>query len=173
MLPVTATIGDLAAMSSRRCSPTSDADRGLDVALASWTMALTSAGDRGAQRSGSEEHRRVAAATVRGDDPGLGAAELSERDIAAVDFTRNPASLLHALEVIARDPREIDKVTAATAPLWFEVPERAYRGWDTDQAPADVGGTRAPSPRCVRWLAWGPNHTGRMFDPAHHVRAGP
>jgi len=21
---------------------------------------------------------------------------------------------------------------AATAPLWFEVPERAYRGWDTD-----------------------------------------
>jgi len=105
----------------------------LDVALASWTVALTSAGiealnDQGVKSIVGWLPRRFAVMiqvwALR--------SSARERDIAAVDFTRNPASLLHALEVIARDPREIDKVTAATAPLWFEVPERAYRGWDTD-----------------------------------------
>jgi hypothetical protein len=41
-------------------------------------------------------------------------------------------SLLNALEVIAQDPSEILKVSPATAPLWFEVPRRAYRSRDSD-----------------------------------------
>ena len=47
-------------------------------------------------------------------------------DRAAVRFTRNPVSLIDALEVLDRDDTEIHAVTRATAPLWIEVPRRVY-----------------------------------------------
>ena len=104
-----------------------------DVALSSWSVALTGAGIEAVGSSGFK--------SVLGWLPAHGAARLQgwvlrstarERDRAAVWFTRNPMSLLHALEVIAEDPSEILKASPATAPLWFEVPARAYRGWGSD-----------------------------------------
>ena len=107
----------------------------LDVALSSWSVALTGAGIEAVHDAGFK--------SIVGFLPAMGAAHLQswvmrstaqERDRAAVWFTRNPMSLLHALEVLAKDTSEILKVSPATAPLWFEVPRRAYRSWDTDPA---------------------------------------
>ena len=72
-----------------------------------------------------------------------------ERDKAAVRFTRNPTALLHALEAIRADPHEVQRVSAATAPLWFEVParvggcphdpRRANRGAEDPGRPGSLG----------------------------------
>jgi heat shock protein HtpX len=105
--------------------------RSYDVALASWTVALTggaiSALDSdGGLLSGVIGYvpRRVAewlqVWALR--DQG------TERDRAAVRFTRNPASLLRALEKLDADTAEIGKVTRATAPLWIEFPAKVLAG---------------------------------------------
>jgi Zn-dependent protease with chaperone function len=97
-----------------------------DVALSSWSVALTGAGIEAVSDGGlgsvlgwlpAHGARRLQAWVLR--------ATAEERDRAAVWFTRNPMSLLHALEVLAEDPSEILKASPATAPLWFEVPPRA------------------------------------------------
>jgi Zn-dependent protease with chaperone function len=97
-----------------------------DVALSSWSVALTGAGIEAVNDGGlgsilgwlpAHGARRLQAWVLR--------ATAEERDRAAVWFTRNPTSLLHALEVLAEDPNEILKASPATAPLWFEVPTRA------------------------------------------------
>jgi Zn-dependent protease with chaperone function len=97
-----------------------------DVALSSWSVALTGAGIEAVGDGGL--------GSILGWLPAHGARRLQawvlrstaeERDRAAVWFTRNPMSLLHALEVLAEDPNEILKASPATAPLWFEVPKRA------------------------------------------------
>jgi Zn-dependent protease with chaperone function len=97
-----------------------------DVALSSWSVALTGAGIEAVSDGGLGR--------ILGWLPAHGAKRLQawvlrstarERDRAAVWFTRNPMSLLHALEVLAADPNEILKASPATAPLWFEVPTRA------------------------------------------------
>ena len=44
-----------------------------------------------------------------------------------MQFTRNPASLIDALEALRDDPTQIHSVTRATAPLWLEVPEQDGR----------------------------------------------
>ena len=107
----------------------------LDVALSSWSVALTGAGIEAVNDGGFQ--------SIVGWLPAFGAGRLQswvlrstarERDRAAVWFTRNPMSLLNALEVIAQDPSEILEVSPATAPLWFEVPRRAYRSWDSDES---------------------------------------
>ena len=107
----------------------------LDVALSSWSVALTGAGIEAVNDGGFK--------SIVGFLPAFGAGRLQswvlrstarERDRAAVWFTRNPMSLLNALEVLAQDPSEILKVSPATAPLWFEVPRRAYRGWNSDSS---------------------------------------
>jgi len=55
----------------------------------------------------------------------------TERDRAAVRFTRNPASLLRALEKLDADTSEVGHVTRATAPLWIEFPARVLAGSPT------------------------------------------
>lgn len=95
-----------------------------DVALSSWTVALT-----GAAMGALDDD----VSKLVGKLPFLASGRLRrwamrdaafERDKAAVRFTRNPSSLLHALETLRDNPLELQRVSAATAPLWFEVPAR-------------------------------------------------
>jgi len=95
-----------------------------DVALSSWTVALT-----GAAMGALDDD----VSKLVGKLPFWASGRLRrwamrdaafERDKAAVRFTRNPTALLHALEAVGADPREVQRVSAATAPLWFEVPAR-------------------------------------------------
>ncbi|MBM3659544.1 MAG: hypothetical protein FJW95_08560 [Actinobacteria bacterium] len=95
-----------------------------DVALSSWTVALTGA----AMGALDDDVSRLV-----GKLPFWASGRLRrwamrdaafERDKAAVRFTRNPSSLLHALETLREEPLEVERVSAATAPLWFEVPAR-------------------------------------------------
>jgi Zn-dependent protease with chaperone function len=99
-----------------------------DIALSSWTVALTGG----------------AIAALDGDDNGLAsilgwlpnrlAQRLqiwalrdlaSGRDRCAISFTKNPASLVRALEKLDADRTQLLRVSRATAPLWVEFPERA------------------------------------------------
>ena len=95
-----------------------------DVALSSWTVALTGAAIGALDDDLSQFVGRLpfrASARLRRwalRDTAL------DRDRAAVRFTRNPVGLLRALEAIEADPREVQRVSAATAPLWLEVPAR-------------------------------------------------
>lgn len=95
-----------------------------DVALSSWTVALT-----GAAMGALDDD----VSKLVGKLPFWASGRLRrwamrdaafERDKAAVRFTRNPTALLHALEAIRADPQEVQRVSVATAPLWFEVPAR-------------------------------------------------
>jgi Zn-dependent protease with chaperone function len=99
-----------------------------DVALSSWTVAIT-----GAAIAAMDD----GVTQLIGWIPYKGSIWLQnwatrdtarERDRAAVRFTRNPASLIDALDVLDRDATEIQAVTRATAPLWIEVPRRVYGG---------------------------------------------
>jgi len=97
-----------------------------DVALSSWTVALT-----GAAIAAMDD----GVTQFVGWIPYKGSIWLQswatrdtarERDRAAVRFTRNPVSLIDALEALDRDETEIKAVTRATAPLWIEVPRHVY-----------------------------------------------
>ena len=101
-----------------------------DVALSSWTVALT-----GAAIAAMDD----GVTQFVGWIPYKGSIWLQswatrdtarERDRAAVRFTRNPVSLIDAVEVLDRDETEIRSVTRATAPLWIEVPRHVYGGGD-------------------------------------------
>lgn len=105
--------------------------RSWDVALASWTVALTGGAisaldDDGGPVSGLigwvprrlAEWLQVWALRDQG----------AERDRAAVRFTRNPASLVRALERLDADPTEVGRVSRATAPLWIEFPAGVLAG---------------------------------------------
>ena len=95
-----------------------------DVALSSWTVALTSAAISEVDDDG--------AASIIGWLPYKASVWLQrwalrdsarrDRDRAAVQFTRNPVSLINALEALRDDATQIHSVTRATAPLWIEVP---------------------------------------------------
>jgi heat shock protein HtpX len=94
-----------------------------DVALSSWTVALTSAAISEVDDDG--------AASIIGWLPYKASVWLQgwalrdsarDRDRAAVQFTRNPVSLIDALEALRDDSTQIHSVTRATAPLWIEVP---------------------------------------------------
>lgn len=108
--------------------------RSYDVALASWTVALTGGAISALDSDGGLVSgvigfipRRVAewlqVWALR--DQG------TERDRAAVRFTRNPASLLRALEKLDTDTTEVGRVTRATAPLWIEFPAKVLAGSST------------------------------------------
>jgi heat shock protein HtpX len=108
--------------------------RSYDVALASWTVALTGGAISALDSDGGLVSgvigfapRRVAewlqVWALR--DQG------TERDRAAVRFTRNPASLLRALEKLDADINEVGRVTRATAPLWIEFPAKVLAGGST------------------------------------------
>ena len=97
-----------------------------DVALSSWTVALTS-GAISAVDSGDDDLLKA----VLGFVPRRLAEWLQvwalrdqgvERDRVAVQFTRNPASLIRALEKLDADASTIRHVSRATGPLWLEFP---------------------------------------------------
>jgi heat shock protein HtpX len=110
--------------------------RSWDVALASWTVALTG-GAMSALDARDDESARGVAVLLLGWIPRTIAAWLQvwalrdqgrERDRAAVRFTRNPAALIRALEKLHADPKQIAHVSRATAPLWIEFPPRVLGG---------------------------------------------
>jgi heat shock protein HtpX len=115
-----------------------------DVALSSWTVALTGAAmgaldDDVTKLFGAVPFwasRRLRRWALR--DTAL------DRDRAAVRFTRNPAGLLRALVAMRDNPLEVQRVSAATAPLWLEVPSRLVGGGvsldDRIAALAELGG---------------------------------
>lgn len=95
----------------------------LDVALASWTVALTGSAIDSLEDGGLASligfiplrlARRLQVWALRGSG--------SERDRAAIRFTRHPKALVDALEKLHADPAQITRVSRATAPLWIEVP---------------------------------------------------
>jgi heat shock protein HtpX len=98
-----------------------------DVALCSWAVALTGDAvgkleDTGAGRIIGRpwlwSARRIQAWALRG--------QTEARDRAAIDVSRNPASLVRALEALAADPRALERVSTATAPLWVEAPDADF-----------------------------------------------
>jgi heat shock protein HtpX len=101
--------------------------RSWDVALSSWAVALTSSaisavddpeGDNLLKAVLGFVPRRLAESlqvwALR--DQGV------ERDRVAVQYTRNPASLIRALEKLDADAGMIRHVSRATGPLWLEFP---------------------------------------------------
>jgi heat shock protein HtpX len=99
-----------------------------DVALSSWTVALTGAGLGALDDDVSKLVGRLPFwASGRLRRWALRDAAL-DRDRAAVRFTRNPSGLLRALEALRASPLEVQRVSRATAPLWMEVPTRIEGG---------------------------------------------
>jgi heat shock protein HtpX len=101
-----------------------------DVALSSWTVALTGSAIHAIDGDGDEG----SLITVLGWLPRVLAQRLqiwalkdqaSGRDRAAIAFTRNPLALVRALEKLDADKVQLGRVSRATAPLWVEFPERA------------------------------------------------
>ena len=99
--------------------------KGWDVALASWTVALTS-GAISAVDGDDDLLKSVLGYVPRRLGQWLQVWALrdqgAEHDRAAVRFTRNPKSLLRALEKLDADSSQITRVSRATAPLWVEFP---------------------------------------------------
>jgi heat shock protein HtpX len=97
---------------------------GWDIALSSWTVALTSGAISTLESDGdakmifgffsirAAQRLQVWALTDQGE----------LRDRYAVGFTRNPLSLVRALEKLHADPTVVQRVSRATAPLWVEFP---------------------------------------------------
>jgi heat shock protein HtpX len=98
-----------------------------DIALSSWTVALTGSAIEAVDRDGDDGPFH----SVLGFVPRTCAQwlqtfavkdQLEERDRIAIQFTRNPMALLRALEKLHADTSEVHHVTRATAPLWLEFP---------------------------------------------------
>jgi heat shock protein HtpX len=100
--------------------------RSWDVALSSWTVALTSGAISAVDSSDDSILRAVLVFVPRRLGESLQVWALRdqgvERDRFAVQFTRNPASLIRALEKLDADVTQIRRVSRATAPLWLEFP---------------------------------------------------
>lgn len=107
--------------------------RSWDVALASWTVALTSGAIAAAESSDDDGLLK----SVLGYLPKKFGEWLQvwalrdqgvERDRAAIRFTRNPGSLIRALEKLHADSTAMTRVSRATAPLWVEFPAQVLSG---------------------------------------------
>jgi heat shock protein HtpX len=101
--------------------------RSWDVALSSWAVALTSSAISAVDDPDDDNFLKA----ILGVVPRRLAESLQvwalrdqgvERDRVAVQFTRNPASLIHALEKLDADASRIRRVSRSTAPLWLEFP---------------------------------------------------
>ena len=110
-----------------------------DVAMATWTAALTGraltavAADETAFFGAPSRWLtlRLQAWALRGQG--------RERDTAAMAVSRNPASLVRALEHLAADPAVVASITTATAPLWIEVPDSLVVRVSSDGTPHHTG----------------------------------
>jgi len=100
--------------------------RSWDVALSSWTVALTSGAISAVDSSDDSILRAVLGFVPRRLAESLQVWALRdqgvERDRVAIQFTRNPAALIRALEKLDADSSQIGRVSRATAPLWLEFP---------------------------------------------------
>jgi heat shock protein HtpX len=101
--------------------------RSWDVALSSWAVALTSSAIAAVDDPKDDNFLKA----VLGFVPRRLAESLQvwalrhqgvERDRIAVQYTRNPASLIRALEKLDADATAIGRVSRSTAPLWLEFP---------------------------------------------------
>ena len=101
-----------------------------DVALSSWTVALT--GGAISARDGDNLISLVLGWAPQRLAEWLQtwalAGQARDRDKTAIHFTRNPGSLVRALEKLDEDQSQVGRVTRATAPLWVEFPARALGG---------------------------------------------
>ena len=104
--------------------------RSWDVALSSWAVALTSSAISAVDDPGDDNFLKA----ILGVVPRRLAESLQvwalrdqgvERDRVAVQFTRNPSSLIRALEKLDADASRIRHVSRSTAPLWLEFPPQA------------------------------------------------
>jgi heat shock protein HtpX len=100
--------------------------RSWDVALSSWTVALTGGAIAAIDGRDDSFLRAVLGFVPRRLGQWLQIWALRDqgarRDQVAVQFTRNPASLVRALEKLDADRAQIRHVTRSTAPLWLELP---------------------------------------------------
>lgn len=109
--------------------------RSYDVALSSWTVALTGAAissgnSTGLGRSLGYFPRRFAywlQAWAMRDQGRL-------RDQYALSYTRHPEALVRALEKLDADPQQVGRVSRASAPLWVEFPDAVLAGSDLASA---------------------------------------
>ncbi len=111
-----------------------------DVALSSWTVALT--GGAIASRDGDNPFSLLLgwAPTKLAEWLQTWAlkGQASDRDRRAIHFTRNPGSLVRALEKLDEDPSQVGRVTRSTAPLWVEFPAKAL-GTSSSRATRTLG----------------------------------
>lgn len=100
-----------------------------DIALSSWAVALTSGAIAAADADDlkaivgwlpARNAERLQAWALRD--------QAEHRDRVAIRFTRHPEALITALEKLDADQSEVLSVSRATAPLWVEVPARAFGG---------------------------------------------
>lgn len=109
--------------------------RSYDIALSSWTVALTGAAIRSATSTGLRHSlgyfpRRFAywlQAWAMHDQGRL-------RDQYALSYTRHPEALVSALEKLDADPQQVGRVSRATAPLWVEFPDAVLAGSELGSA---------------------------------------
>lgn len=98
-----------------------------DVAMSTWTAALTGR----ALASVDAETTGIFGAPSRWFGIKIQTWALrgqgEARDEAAISMSRNPASLIRALEKLAADPADVASITVTTAPLWVEVPSDLLR----------------------------------------------
>jgi heat shock protein HtpX len=106
--------------------------RSWDVALSSWTVALTGGAISAVDGSDDQVLKALLGWPARRFGEWLQVWALRdqgvERDRDAVRFTRNPLSLLRALEKLDANPSNVQRVTRATAPLWIEFPANVVAG---------------------------------------------
>lgn len=106
--------------------------RSWDVALSSWTVALTGGAISAVDGGDDQILKSILGWPVRRFGEWLQVWALRdqgvERDRDAVRFTRNPLSLVRALEKLDANPANVQRVTRATAPLWIEYPSNVVAG---------------------------------------------
>jgi heat shock protein HtpX len=106
--------------------------RSWDVALSSWTVALTGGAISAVDSDEDEILKALLGWPARRFGEWLQVWALRdqgvERDRDAVRFTRNPRSLVHALEKLDANTTNVLRVTRATAPLWIEFPSNVVAG---------------------------------------------
>ncbi|MCJ7673495.1 MAG: M48 family metalloprotease [Acidimicrobiia bacterium] len=106
--------------------------RSWDVALSSWTVALTGGAISAVDANEDQILKAILGWPARRFGEWLQVWALRdqgvERDRDAVRFTRNPLSLLRALEKLDANPSNVQRVTRATGPLWIEFPSNVVAG---------------------------------------------
>lgn len=106
--------------------------RSWDVALSSWTVALTGGAISAVDGSDDQVLKALLGWPARRFGEWLQVWALRdqgvERDRDAVRFTRNPLSLVRALEMLDANTSNVLRVTRATAPLWIEFPSNVVAG---------------------------------------------